>query len=111
MIFGAHFAINDATKELSAPDSVAVIQKTFQMQLPRTALELIGAMLALIIDRIHTAVSAKSAEWLRVLTPFLCWLTMHKEDGLLAALMAKHPQIPLDLARIMEPLTAMKKQL
>ena len=61
MIFGAHAAIADATKELESSDSYMAIKNSFEMPLPATSLDLIGAMILQICDRISDSINSSKS--------------------------------------------------
>jgi len=95
LIFIAHATITDAQSKKKKPMSLA---ETFTHQLPKLALTQIAEFILVVVDRVLEAPS----EWQMCLTPLLLWLTLHIDDGLLAAVFAESEHLQTELARVHE---------
>jgi hypothetical protein len=106
MIFIVHATISDQQKVFSTypakeeSDKLIskeeILQKAIDMPLPSFALRQIAEILSLILDRI----TALPSPWLEATTVITTWFTLHKDDGVLPRVFAKHPSIPKDYARV-----------
>ena len=65
------------------------MEETFDEELPRMALTQIAEYILMIVDRILEAPSV----WQMCLSPLILWLTLHIDDGLFKAILARNEHL------------------
>ena len=97
LIFIAHATISEATKELTnASVQDNLLTQVFKQNIPSLALKQIAETMLVLLDKIFKYPS----EWLKLLTPLIHWLTLHKDDGLVESLFSLSKQLPEELTRL-----------